>query len=139
MRRVDIRDVAAVDEAFAAAAAAQGPIDALVANSGIGGPNEPGVGDRFFDLVETNLVGTYRCVRAAERHLAPASERRDMIVVASILARIGVPGYTGYCASKTGLLGLVRALAAELGPTNVQVNAVCPGWSTRTWPGKAST
>ena len=39
-----------------------------------------------------------------------------------------MPGYTGYCASKAGLLGLVRALAAELAPANVQVNAVCPGW-----------
>lgn len=49
-------------------------------------------------------------------------------MVASILARIGVADYTGYCASKAGLLGLVRALAAELAPANVQVNALCPGW-----------
>jgi ketoreductase len=48
--------------------------------------------------------------------------------VSSILARIGVPGYTGYCASKAGILGLVRALAGELAADNVQVNAVCPGW-----------
>jgi NAD(P)-dependent dehydrogenase (short-subunit alcohol dehydrogenase family) len=44
------------------------------------------------------------------------------------LARIGVGGYTGYCASKAGILGLVRALAVELAPQNVQVNALCPGW-----------
>jgi NAD(P)-dependent dehydrogenase (short-subunit alcohol dehydrogenase family) len=50
------------------------------------------------------------------------------VVEYSILARIGVPGYTGYCASKAGLLGLVRALAMELAPREVQVNAVCPGW-----------
>ncbi len=49
-------------------------------------------------------------------------------MIASILARIGVAYYTGYCASKAGLLGLVRALAAELAPANVQVNAICPGW-----------
>ncbi len=49
-------------------------------------------------------------------------------MIASILARIGVAGYTGYCASKAGLLGLVRAFAAELAPRDVQVNAVCPGW-----------
>jgi NAD(P)-dependent dehydrogenase (short-subunit alcohol dehydrogenase family) len=127
-RRVDIRDAAQVDDAFRAAADANGPVHALVANSGIGGPNESGDGDRFFDLVQTNLVGTYQCVRAAERALAPADERRDIVVIASILARIGVPGYTGYCASKAGLLGLVRSLAAELAPQEVQVNAICPGW-----------
>ena len=44
-----------------------------------------------------------------------------------ILARIGVPGYTGYCASKAALLGLVRSFAAELAP-GVSVNAICPGW-----------
>lgn len=126
--RADIRDARQVERAFAAAARANGPVHALVANSGVGGPNEPGEGDRFLELVETNLVGTYRCVRAAQRRLAPGPGRRDIAVVSSILARIGVPGYTGYCASKAGLLGLVRALAAELAPENVQVNAICPGW-----------
>ena len=127
-RAVDIRDAAQVDDAFRAAAEANGPVHALVANSGIGGPNDAGDNDRFFDLVQTNLVGTYRCVRAAQRVLAPADERRDVVVISSILARIGVPGYTGYCASKAGLLGLVRSLAAELAPREVQVNAICPGW-----------
>jgi NAD(P)-dependent dehydrogenase (short-subunit alcohol dehydrogenase family) len=125
---VDIRDPDSVDAAFDAAAAANGPMHALVANSGIGGPNDPGPGDRFFDLVQTNLVGTYHCVRALQRHLAPGPERRDVVVISSILARIPVPHYTGYSASKAGLLGLVRSFAAELAPDGVQVNAVCPGW-----------
>ena len=124
----DIRDRAAVDDAFAAAAEANGPIAALIANAGIGGPNDPGADDRFEDLVATNLLGTYWCARAAERHLADGPDARHVVVIASILARIGVPGYTGYCASKAGLLGLVRSLAAELAPDNVQVNAICPGW-----------
>jgi NAD(P)-dependent dehydrogenase (short-subunit alcohol dehydrogenase family) len=125
---VDIRDAAQVEDAFAAAADANGPVHALVANSGIGGPNGAGENDRFADLVATNLLGTYACVRAAQRRLAPGPERRDVVVISSILARIGVPGYTGYCASKAGLLGLVRSLAAELAAENVQVNAICPGW-----------
>jgi NAD(P)-dependent dehydrogenase (short-subunit alcohol dehydrogenase family) len=125
---VDIREEEQVERGFAAAAEANGPVHALVANAGTGGPNEPGEGDRFLDLVTTNLVGTYVCVRAAQRRLAPGPERRDVVVIASILARIGVPGYTGYCASKAGLLGLVRSFAAELAPENVQVNAICPGW-----------
>ena len=124
----DIRDRDQVDASFAAAASARGPIHALVANSGLGGPNDDGPDDRFDDLVATNLNGTYYCIRAANRHLAPGPERRDVVVIASILARIAVAGYTGYSASKAGLLGLVRSFAAELAPDNVQVNSICPGW-----------
>ena len=80
------------------------------------------------DAVATNLNGTYYCVRAALRHLAPGPETRHIVVLSSILARIAVPGYTGYSASKAGLLGLVRSFAAELAPDDVQVNAICPGW-----------
>jgi len=124
----DVRDREQVEAAFAEAAEERGLLQGLVANAGLGGPNEPGRADRFEDLVATNLLGTYWCARAAERHLAPGPQTRHLVVVASILARIGVAGYTGYCASKAGLLGLVRSLAAELAPENVQVNAICPGW-----------
>jgi len=126
--RCDIRDRAQVDAAFAAAAADRGPIHALVANSGLGGPNADGPDDRFDDLVATNLAGTYYCARAALRHLAPGPGTRHIVVISSILARIAVPGYTGYSASKAGLLGLVRSFAAELAGDDVQVNAICPGW-----------
>jgi len=68
---------------------------------------------------------------------APAPAPRHIVVTASVLARIAVPVYTGYSASKAGLLGLVRSLAAELAAQNVQVNAVCPGWvkTEMTWEG----
>lgn len=56
-----------------------------------------------------------------------ALEGRHVVVIASILARIAVPGYTAYSASKAGLLGLVRSFSAELAP-DVLVNAICPGW-----------
>lgn len=124
----DIADRDSVATAFAAAAAARGPIHALVANSGIGGGNADGPDDRFEEIVRTNLFGTYWCIRAAIRHLAPGPEPRHVVVIASILARIAVPGYTGYSASKAGLLGLVRSFSAELAPADVQVNAICPGW-----------
>lgn len=118
-RTCDIRNPDDVRAAFTE------PLDALVANAGIGGPNEPGPGDRWDDIVQTNLYGTYWCVRAAEPWLADGGR---IVVVSSILARIGVSGYTAYCASKAGLLGLVRSLAAELAPRRIQVNAICPGW-----------
>lgn len=126
----DIRDRAAVDAAFDRAAKTLGPLDALVCLSGIGGPNAEDAlgGDRFDDLVRTNLNGTYYSVRAALRHLAPGPSARHVVVTSSILARIAVGGYTGYSASKAGLLGLVRSFAAEVAGDNVQVNAICPGW-----------
>ena len=124
----DISERDSVAAAFAAAAEARGPIHGLVANSGIGGPNADGPDDRFTEIVQTNLFGTYWCIRAALRHLAVGPEERHVVVIASILARIAVPGYTGYSASKAGLLGLVRSFSAELAPHTVQVNAICPGW-----------
>jgi beta-ketoacyl ACP reductase len=115
----DIRDQAQVEAAFAQV---EGPLYALCANAGVGGENHPGPDDRFVDIVQTNLIGTYWTIRAA---LPLGLER--IVVTSSILARIGVPGYTAYCASKTALLGLVRSLAVELAP-DVSVNAICPGW-----------
>ena len=70
VRSLDIREAARVERAFRAAVKDQGPVWALVANSGIGGPNQAGPDDRFEDLVATNLTGTYHCLRAAEAHLA---------------------------------------------------------------------
>lgn len=124
----DVRDAPAVERAFDEACARGGALYALVANSGIGGSNAPGPADRFGDLVATNLSGTYHCLRAAERRLMPGPRTRHLVATASVLARLGVGGYTGYCASKAGVCGLVRALAVELAPRNVQVNAVLPGW-----------
>jgi len=119
MRSCDIRDRGQVEAAISSrwTRSSQTP--------SIGGPNEPGAGDRWDDIVQTNLFGTYWCARAAERRLPDGGR---IVVTSSILARIGVPGYTAYCASKAGLLGLVRSFAAELAPRRIQVNAICPGW-----------
>jgi len=119
VKACDIRDREQVRAAF------DEPLDVLVANAGVGGPNEPGEDDRWDDIVRTNLSGTYWCCRAAEPRLPDGGR---IVITASILARIGVSGYTAYCASKAGLLGLTRALAAELAPRRIQVNAICPGW-----------
>jgi NAD(P)-dependent dehydrogenase (short-subunit alcohol dehydrogenase family) len=119
IRVVDISDRDAVSKAFTE------PLNGLVANAGIGGGNEPGESDRFDEILQTNLYGTYWCARAAEPLLADGGR---IVITSSVLSRIGVAGYTAYCTSKAGLLGLTRALAAELAPRRIQVNAVCPGW-----------
>lgn len=124
----DVRDAAAVDAAFAAAAERFGPLHALVANAGLGGPNRPGPDDRWDEIVRTNLDGSYLCVRAFERRLAPGPEPRHVVLISSCLARFGVPGYTAYCASKAALLGMTKALAVEWAEQGVLVNSVCPGW-----------
>ena len=135
----DIRDRGKVEKAFAAAAGALGPVHGLVAASGVGGPNEDGDDDRFDDLVLTNLNGTYYCCRSALHHLAPGPGARHLVVISSILARIAVPAYTGYSASKAGLLGLVRSLAANSRRKMCRSTRSVPAGSTRTWPGKVST
>ncbi len=126
----DIRQRRSVERAMARAAGSLGPIHGLLAASGIGGPNgnDDVGGDRFDDIVQTNVNGTYYCIRAMLDHLAQGPDTRHVVVLSSILARIAVPAYTGYSASKAALLGLVRSFAIELAPRGVQVNAICPGW-----------
>jgi len=124
----DVRERASVDAAFDAIRARFGPLHVAVANAGAGGPNAPGAGDRWDEIVRTNLDGAYFTLRAFERHLAPAGSARHAIVISSCVARFGVPGISAYSAAKAGQLGLVRSLAAEWAPQQVLVNAICPGW-----------
>ena len=125
----DIRDRGKVEKAFAGAAEKLGPVHALVACSGLGGCERRR--RRRRPLRRPRCDEPQRHVLLLPRrpaHLAPGPEPRHIVVMSSILARIAVPDYTGYSASKAGLLGLVRSLAATLGNDNVQVNAICPGW-----------
>jgi NAD(P)-dependent dehydrogenase (short-subunit alcohol dehydrogenase family) len=124
----DVRDRAGLEAAFGEIRERLGRLHVLVANAGIGGPNDLGDGDRFDDIVATNLHGAYYSVRAFQQHLAEGPEPRHVIVISSCVARFGVPGISAYSAAKAGQLGLVRSLAAELAPQQVRVNAICPGW-----------
>ena len=102
---------------------------ALVANAGIGGENSYLPNDRWHEIIETNLTGTYNtiqdCLPYLKKNKAPF---KKIVILTSILARLGVPGYSAYCASKAGLLGLNRSLAIELAQDKILVNALCPGW-----------
>lgn len=123
----DIREREQLENTLAILNEENGPLFAVVANSGIGGPNIPGESDRFEELIQTNLVGTYFTLRAAQKYLLEEGNTH-LVVISSCLARFGVPGYTGYCASKAGLLGLVRSFAMEVASGGTQINAICPGW-----------
>jgi NAD(P)-dependent dehydrogenase (short-subunit alcohol dehydrogenase family) len=102
-------------------------VDVLVNNAGIGG-GEPIQGSdvgRWRRVVDTNLTGMYLVTRG----IVPLMREGGRIVnLSSVLGRFGVPGYTAYCASKHGVIGFTRALALELAPQQITVNALCPGW-----------
>src|SRR5216110_3029181 len=102
-------------------------LDILVNNAGVGG-GEPVAGsdiERWRRTIDTNLTGTYLVTRA----VLPLMRGGGRIInLSSVLGRFGVPGYTAYCASKHAVIGFTRALALELAPKAIAVNAVCPGW-----------
>jgi ketoreductase len=117
-----------VEGAFERAAAEFGPLHVVVANAGVGGPDELGGVDRFDEIVRSNLHGAYHCLRAFVTHSSPGPDPRHAIVISSCVARFGVAGIAAYSAAKAGQLGLVRSMAVELAPRGILVNAVCPGW-----------
>lgn len=125
----DVRDRAAVDETVDHAAADLGGLDFLVNNAGVSGltPITDPDDETWRAVVETNLHGAWYATRAAFRHLR-GREGARILFVSSVLGKFGVPAYTAYCASKHALIGMTRALAIELAPHGIAVNAVCPGW-----------
>lgn len=121
-------DVCSLDQMVNAASLCQvSSIQLLVANAGIGGENHYGSEDRWEQIIQTNLSGTYHTIRAFQ-HLIKTGAYSNIVIISSVLARLGVAHYTAYCASKAGLLGLSRSLAIELAPQKILVNALCPGW-----------
>lgn len=102
-------------------------LDVLVNNAGVGG-GEPVEGSsiaRWRRTIDTNLMGMYLVTRDA----IPMMRTGGRVVnISSVLGRFGVAGYTAYCASKHGVIGFTRALALELAPRQITVNALCPGW-----------
>jgi ketoreductase len=124
---MDVADEASVRSAMQVLRSASSRMDILVNNAGIGGGEsvEGSSVERWRRMIDTNLTGMYLVTREA---LGLLQDGGRIVNVSSVLGRFGVPGYTAYCASKHGVLGFTRALALELVPRRITVNAVCPGW-----------
>jgi len=125
----DVTDREQIAQAFDEARAANGPIEMLIVNAGIAesAPFHKMTRESWDRIIATNLTAAFDCAQAALPDLLK-SENGRLIFVASVASLRGVPYAAHYAASKHGLLGLMRSLAAEYAKTNLTVNAVCPGY-----------
>ncbi len=126
---LDVTSTASVDSFVAAAFKTFGRVDVLVANAGIARtvPSLELTDEAWNKVVDLNLLGVWRCFRAALPHMLDAGYGR-------LLATSSVAGtaqswteHVHYTASKAGIVGLVKSLAIEVGNRGVTVNAVAPG------------
>jgi NAD(P)-dependent dehydrogenase (short-subunit alcohol dehydrogenase family) len=125
----DVRDPEHAKAAVTRAMETWGRLDVVVANAGTTGSTPLGAGGDELtlakEILDTNLFGAFAFFDAA---LAAMRGPGRLLATSSVLGKFGVAGQSAYCASKAGLHGLVRSLAAEVGPRGITVNAVCPGW-----------
>ena len=135
----DVTDVAAMEEAFAAAAAAHGPTRLAVACAGIApagriigkGGAEPA--DQMARVMNVNVMGSYHLLRLAAAQMARAEpvnddgERGVIIMTASIAAWEGQIGQTAYAASKAAVIGMTLPAARELARFGIRVVSIAPG------------
>lgn len=128
----DVSDSAQVDAMVAQVLERFGRIDILVNNAG----SRPGrdrvpvveLSEEAFDEVQrVNVKGTFLCSRAVARHMLERGGGGKIIVISSTAGKRGLAWYAAYSASKFALIGFTQALAHELGPAGVNVNAICPG------------
>lgn len=125
----DVREVEGSRTAVEAAAAALGGLDILINNAGFENVRPSiDVDEALWDsIVDTNLKGAFFCAQAAARIMA-RSGRGAIVNLCSLTSFVGIPTAVPYGASKTGLLGMTRALATEWAPQGIRVNAVAPGY-----------
>lgn len=128
----DVRNQADLDEAVRVATDRFGGLDAAIGVAGcvVGGVEAWEMEDDAWDaVVGVNLVGIWRLARAAVPALLarPEPRRGRFVAVSSASGSIGLPKLAAYAAANHGVNGLVRSLAAELGPHGITANAVAPG------------
>jgi 3-oxoacyl-[acyl-carrier protein] reductase len=128
-RELNVTDLQAAAESIKAIHEAHGRLDILVNNAGV---TRDGLLVRMkpedWDLVlEINLDGVFKVTQPAAKLMMRQRSGR-IVNVASVVGLMGNAGQTNYAASKAGLIGFTKSLARELGPRNVTVNAVAPGF-----------
>jgi len=127
---LDLCDTAALQTFAARLADAQPRVDVLINNAGVEYPTPladtaASADARWQALLDNNVVSMQRLSRALLPLLAAGA---SIINQSSIWGLVGVAGFSAYVTSKHAVIGLTRALARELGPRRIRVNAVCPGW-----------
>jgi NAD(P)-dependent dehydrogenase (short-subunit alcohol dehydrogenase family) len=126
----DVAERAAVDAVVERAARELGRVDGMVANAGVG------LGKTFLDTTEddldrvfaVNLKGVFFCGQAAARAMIAGGRGGRIVNVASTYAEVTAPERTAYSASKGAVRMLTKAMALDLAPHGITVNAVGPGW-----------
>jgi 3-oxoacyl-[acyl-carrier protein] reductase len=126
---MDVTDSESVNSAIASIEKKFGRIDVLVANAGI---TKDGLvmrmSDADFDsVIDTNLNGAFRVARACTRGMMKQKSGR-MIFIGSVVGMLGSAGQVNYAATKSGLIGMARSFARELGSRGITANVVAPGF-----------
>ncbi len=127
--QMDVSDSTSVNAAFAEIESTFGTIDVLVANAGI---TRDGLVMRMSDedfesVLGTNLTGAFRVARAVTRSMMKKRSGR-IIFVGSVVGLLGSAGQVNYAATKSGLIGMARSFARELGSRGITANVVAPGF-----------
>jgi NAD(P)-dependent dehydrogenase (short-subunit alcohol dehydrogenase family) len=125
----DVADERAIEAGIGQIMSRWGQLDVLVNNAGVSciRPAQDTSTDQFRRVLEINLVGAFIAARAAGTVML-AQRSGSIINIASIAGLVGIGDRVAYNASKHGLIGMTRTLAAEWGGRGVRCNAVCPGW-----------
>ena len=125
----DVTDPAQVEAAFAQVESAVGSVEVLVANAGITRDTLlMRMSDEDWDqVIATNLTGAFRVARRAARPMIRGRFGR-IVFISSVVGQMGSAGQVNYAASKSGLVGMARSLARELGSRGITANVVAPGF-----------
>jgi len=127
--RCDVTGSASVDAAFDQVEAQQGPVEVLVANAGVTRDTLllRMSDEDFASVLDTNLAGSFRVARRAAKGMLRLRRGR-IVFISSVVGLLGSAGQANYAASKSGLVGLARSLARELGSRTITANVVAPGF-----------